>query len=155
MRRGRCAPGCKQIIDQDNPLTRRDGVGLHLDLIGAVLERVFIRHGLARQLALLAYHDEATPECVRHRRCDQKAAGFDTCEEIGLVTAYHIGETLHRLAPGPRVGEQGRDVVKEDTWLGKVRNFADVVAQVEGGHGCPQSAQEALSAAITRRRWLP
>ena len=53
--------GRQQVVEHHDPLTGRDRVGLDLDRVGAVFERVFVADRRARQLVLLAYHRESEP----------------------------------------------------------------------------------------------
>jgi hypothetical protein len=50
---------------------------VHLDPVGAVLERVVVADRLVRQLARLAHRHEADPERGGQRRAEDEAAGVD------------------------------------------------------------------------------
>jgi hypothetical protein len=138
--RQRRAAGGQQIVDQKDLLARPHRVGLDLDGVAAVLQVVGVGQGGARQLALLAHHDEALVEPQRQRRGDQEAAGFDAGEDVRLVLVDDLGKALDRGLPGLRVRQQRRDVVEQDARRRKIRNPADVLLQVHRPSGPPGDA---------------
>src|SRR5690606_27357698 len=62
--RFRGAAGCDQIVDDQDPLARGQGVLVYLDYVDAVFERVFLADGLPGQLALFPDGDEAASQPV-------------------------------------------------------------------------------------------
>ena len=87
-RRGKGAAGGEQVVDQHHALALLGwGVGLDLDLVGAVLERIGVAHRDAGQLALLAQHHEAGAERHGEWCGQQEAAQFDAGQHVGLVRA--------------------------------------------------------------------
>jgi hypothetical protein len=95
-----------------------------------VFEVIGISDRGARQLAVLAHHDEAAAEREGERRRHQEAARFDAGQDVGLVRADRRGEPIDRRAPRLRVRQQRRDVVEQDAGLGKIRDAADMVLDV-------------------------
>ena len=127
------AAGGQQVVQQHHALAGLHRIGLHLDPVGAVFQRVVQPDGRARQLARLAQHDEAEAEFQRQRRGDQEAAALDAGQHVGLVRADDVGQARHRRAPGRAVPQQGGDVVEQDARLREIRDAADMVAEVEVG----------------------
>jgi len=60
----------------------------------------------------------------------QETARFDADQEIGLERRQRLCELADRHVPCIGMGEQGRDVVKEDAGLGEIRNAADVLLEI-------------------------
>ena len=126
------AAGRQQVVEDDHPLARLEGVGLDLDSVGAVFQIVGVTHGLARQLALLADHHESQAELQGEGCGHQKSPRLDADQDIGLVGRDGLGQALDRGLPALRMYQQGRNVVEQDARLGKVRNGAYVLAEVHG-----------------------
>ena len=121
----------QQVIDQDDALSGEDGVFLNLKGVGAVFQIIAMRHGGAGELAFLAQHDEAAAERIGKRRRHQKPARFDAGQKIGFVCLGDRGEAADSRMPGRWMGEQRRDVVKQDTGLGEIRNLPDMIFEVD------------------------
>ena len=126
--------GRQQVVEHDDALTLRNRIGLDLDRVGAVFERVFVADRGARQLVLLAHHGEAEPEPVGERRGDQEAARFDADQPVRFVARDRFRQRIHRRPPGARVLQQGGDVVKQDAGLREVRDLADMVLERRHAH---------------------
>lgn len=131
-RRRHGAAGGEQVVEDDDPLTRGDGVRLDLEDVAAVLERILVGYRRPRQLAALAHHDEAETELEGQGRGDEEAARFDAGEEVGLMAADRLGQPAHGDRPGIGVGEEGGYVVEQDPRLGKIGDAADMVLDVHG-----------------------
>lgn len=141
-----CASGCKQIVHHHDAVSRTDRIGLYLDSVHPILERVVVRDNGAWQLAALAEHDEAAAELQRERGCNEEAPRLDACEKRGTVRPDHLGQTLHRELPCLRIPQQGRDVAKQDARLWKVRYGADVSLEIHAGGCIPPISGEQGSA---------
>src|SRR5579883_810215 len=76
-RRRRGAAGGDEVVDEQDMLVLEDAVGVDLDAVGAVFERVILADRLPGQLALLAHGDEAGVEEVRHGAAEDEAARLD------------------------------------------------------------------------------
>src|SRR5215468_4584966 len=76
------AAGGDQVVDDQDPLARIDGVLMHLDDVDAIFERVFLANGFPRQLALFAKRDEAAAEPIGDCSPYDKAARLDPCHVL-------------------------------------------------------------------------
>ena len=78
----RRAPGREHVVDDEDPLPRRERVGMDLEAVLAVLEAVGHALGLARQLPGLARRHDADVELAGERRAEEEAARLDA-EDLG------------------------------------------------------------------------
>src|SRR5215831_16300777 len=124
------AAGGQQVVDNDHFLAGLDGVFVYLQGIQAVLELVAPFDGLGGRLARLAEGDEAGVEAVGQRRSEDEAAGLDGQHGIDLGVEVVLGERVNECGEADFVLEQGGDVVKQDAFLGKIRDFADQLLEV-------------------------
>jgi hypothetical protein len=129
-RRFRRAASGDQIVDQYHALAFDQRVGMHLDLVFAILQHVRDADALVRQLALLADRNETGRHLMRHRAAEDEAARLDAGDLVDL----HAGPRLHQFvdgaAEGARVAEQRGDVAEHDAGLRVIRDRADRSAQV-------------------------
>jgi fructose-bisphosphate aldolase, class II len=128
--RGHCSACGEQIIHDDHALTWFDCIGLDLDSVGAVFQRVLVSDGFAGQFPGFAQHDEPASELERQRGCYQEASALDPGEQIRLIFAHGVCHPSHRYLPGVGIPEQGRDVVEKDPGFGEIGDSADVLFQV-------------------------
>jgi len=63
----------------------------------------------------------------RQRRGDQKATGFDPDQAVGLVVADGVGHLVHGFTPGVGMLQQCGNIVKQNSRLGEIRYFRDMV----------------------------
>src|SRR5262245_42566548 len=96
-RRLRGAPGREHVVVNEHSLTQLDRVGVDLELVEAVLERVLGRNGTPRQLAGLAGSHEATAEPARERPAGDVAARFRPENEIRSPRFGPLSEQVDRL----------------------------------------------------------
>ena len=92
----------EHVVEDDDPRTLGDCVAVHLQAVGAVLERVRRLDGLTRQLSGLPRRDEAGPELVRERRAEDEPARLGTEDEVGLARPRPVREPMDRLARSTR-----------------------------------------------------
>jgi hypothetical protein len=86
-------------------------------------------------LPFLAQHHEAGAESPAPAAPPAEAARFDAGQHVGFVLADALGHLLDGLVPSLGVRQQSRDVVEQDARLGKIRDRADVLLEVDlGGH---------------------
>src|SRR4029077_21039021 len=100
------------------------------DRVAAVFEVIAVRDDRARQLALLADHDEFAVEGIGDRCRDEKAARFDTCEHIGLQGLQGSRQAVDGRLPRGGVPQQGRNVVEQNSRLWEVWDAPDMLLQI-------------------------
>nr|ABZ09800.1 hypothetical protein ALOHA_HF4000APKG8K5ctg1g12 [uncultured marine microorganism HF4000_APKG8K5] len=127
---GHGAPGGQKVVKDNDFLPGFDTVGLHLDGAGPVFEVIGIGNDLPGKLPLFAHHDETAAQFKRQRRGHEKATGFDPGQDIGAVLPHRGRHPPHGYPPSVRMGEQGGNVVEQNSRLGKIGNRADMVFQV-------------------------
>src|SRR5262245_58674962 len=146
-RLGRSAGGEDVVVD-DHALPLDDRVGVDLERVEAVLERVLGRHGPPRELAGLPRGDEAAAELARERAARDVPARLGAEDQVGLARPRPLRQAVDRLRERLRVGEQGHDVLEDDPGLGKVRNVPDLGLEIDAH--CPTRCRRARQ----KRSWL-
>jgi hypothetical protein len=143
----RCgAPGGDDVVDHEHPLARRDGIGVHLEVVGPVLEGVLLRTGLAGQLAHLAERDEARPQRPGHGRGQHEATGLDPGHQVDRLLRERSGEGVDRCREGLAGAEQRGDVLEGHPRLREVRDVPHEPRQPGGDVGT-------AGGRWARRRW--
>ena len=104
---------------------------MHLEPIAAVLQIVFVDDRVGRQFSRFADGDYAQAEFEGQRTGEQEAAGLDRRDHVELHAPPGLGESADRLGEPGRVGQQRRDVAKQDARLGEVGNRADEAGDVD------------------------
>src|SRR5712664_4603010 len=132
-RGGRGAASRQYIIDDQHLLAGLDGIRMHLELGGAVLELVGVADRLPRQLAGLADGHEAGVELDRDRGAGDESARLDGGDQVGLRVVPLLRHEVDDLAKEVLAGEEWRDVAKDDAGLREVGDVADVLLQRLGG----------------------
>jgi hypothetical protein len=82
---------------------------------------------------LLANHRKTAAELIRQGSSDEKASGFDADQQVWLVGSERLGEAVNGGLPSLGMGEQGGNVVEEDTRLWEIRYRPNMLLEV---HGC-------------------
>ena len=108
--RRRCRPAARRAPRSPSPCRRSrarrrgrararrlDRVGVHLELVESVLERVLRRHGVPGQLAGLARRHEAAAELARERSTGDVAARLGAEYEVGLARRGPLRQPLDGL----------------------------------------------------------
>jgi len=116
-------------VDQ-YPGTPREGIGVHLERVDAVFERVLGADRVVRQLARLPRWDEARPQLACQRRAEDESARLGRHHVVDLERKGVLRQRCHGGVERGRVQQQRSDVPEYDPLLGKVRDVADVSAQV-------------------------
>src|SRR5262245_42219112 len=128
-----------QIVDEQDLLARRDGVGVDLDAVRAVLERVVLAERVPGELAALAHGHEAGLELVRDRAAEDESARLDAGHLVDAGAAEGPEETVDRAAQRLRIEQQGGDVAEHHARLRVVRDGAD--ARLDRlGHRTPSAS---------------
>ena len=119
------AAGGEQVVHDEDAMAVADGVLVHLQGVGAVLQIVGDADAFGGQLLRLAHRHEAGAERVGERRGEDEAAGFDAEDDIDLRIAVVVLQAVDDAAKSVRVLEQRGDVVEENAGLGEVGHLAD------------------------------
>src|SRR5436190_18176234 len=61
---------------------------------------------------------------------EDEAASLDTDNNVRTRGRHHLGETVNNSAKPGLVLKQRGDVVKQDAWLGEIRNLANQFLQI-------------------------
>src|SRR5215207_1766453 len=154
--RSRRSTSREQVVVDEDSLPRRDRVGVELQCVEAVFERVLDAHGHPGELAGLAGRDEATVEAVGERRSEDEPPGLGPEDQIGLAGLGELRELLHRLVQPVGVREQRHDVLEDDAALREVRDVPDLGGQVHrrslAGHERAKRAPEEELRELLRER---
>ena len=116
----------------EHALAAGDGIGVQLELTGAVLEQVLGADRLVRKLAGLAREHEAGAQLERERGAEQKAARLGRDHAVDTERSRVLGQPVDAMRQRPRVGEQRRYVLEADPRPWKVGYVADQRAQIDG-----------------------
>src|SRR5262245_16021479 len=111
------AAGRHQIVDEQHALAGRHRIAVHLDAVGAVLERVVLSDLVPGQLAALSQRREAGAERERYGAAEDQPARLDAGDLVDALRAERRGEPLDRLAEAARVEQQRGDVAEQDAGL--------------------------------------
>src|SRR5581483_440450 len=148
-RRLRRATGREDVVVDQHALPGDDRVGVHLQRVEPVLERVLRRHRPPRKLSRLACGNEPAAEPAGERAAGDVAARLGAEDEIRLLRLRPLRDPLHRLLERFGVGEQRHDVLEDDSGLREVRDVADLGGQVDGH----QIAATRCRSARQKRSW--
>src|SRR5581483_3184985 len=130
-RRLRGAAGREHVVVDQHPLAGDDRVGVHLERVEAVLERVLGRHRSPGELARLTRGDEPAAEPAGEGAAGDVTPSLRPEHEVGLLRLGPLRDPLHRLPERLAVGEQGHDVLEDDSRLREVRDVADLRGEVD------------------------
>ena len=86
-RRARRAAGRQQVVHDQHPLPGGDRVAVHLEAVGAVLQRIAGADRCRRQLSELAHRHEPGAEAIRDRAAEDEAAALDADDQIDAAPA--------------------------------------------------------------------
>ena len=90
--------GGDEIVDQNDALAGKNGVGVHFHLVETVFQRIGDAHRGMRQLALLADRHKAGRDLMRHRAADDEAARLDAGDLVDLVAGPGLHQLIDRAA---------------------------------------------------------
>jgi hypothetical protein len=113
-------------------------VGMDLQRVDSVLERVLRADGLVRQLAGLARRDEAGPQLAGERRAEDEPPRLGGDHQIDRRIGDQLRQARHGAVERPGVEQQRRDVLEDDPRPGKVGDVADQGPQIDGAHAWRQ-----------------
>src|ERR1039458_9858709 len=120
--------GQQVVVDQD-PRAAAQGIGVHLELPGAVLELIFGTDRLVGEPAGLARDDEPGTELEGERRAEQKAARLRRDHGIDTQWASVVGQLPDGVSERSGIGQQRGDVLEVDPLPWKVWDLANQLAQ--------------------------
>src|ERR687891_19080 len=119
------APGGQDVVNDQDPLAGPERVAVDLEGLGAVLELVGLGLGLPRELPGLPDRHEPGPEVVRHGRGQDEAAGLDPHDLVDGPPAEVDHDHVDHRGERHLVGQQGRDVLERNPFLGEVGDVED------------------------------
>src|SRR5579863_5151412 len=90
-RSGGGAARCEQVVDDQHVVATADGVGVDLERIGPVFERILFAKLVVRQLSGLSNRDESGADRIRDRSAEDVSARLDPDD----IVDFPAGETLH------------------------------------------------------------
>src|SRR2546423_5349643 len=126
----RGAACCQDVVMHQDALSVRDRVGMELQGVFAVFERVGRAHGLPGQLPRPSCGHEPAPELVGKRRAENEPTRLRTEDHVWLARLDPAGEQVDGLSEGRLVAEQRHDVLEDDPGLREVRDVADLRNEV-------------------------
>lgn len=122
------------VVDDDHLLTGLDRIGLHLEVVRAIL--LLVTLGVARtgELALLANGDKASTHAQGQARSHQEATGLQANDDIGLLVAVALEDVELQAAEQGFVqhgiSEDREDIFEQDTGGREVGELAQGLAQL-------------------------
>jgi len=128
-----CPTGGEDIIDDQDALPGPDGVGVHLEGVGAVLQVVGNGDRLAGELPRLADQAEPGRQAAGDGRPEDEPAALGPDDQVDVVAAERVGQQFDRQGQPRRIGQQRRDVAEQDARLGEVGDVADQPLEVFHG----------------------
>src|SRR5260370_5314699 len=131
--RGGCGAARREyIIDDQHLLARLDGVRMHLELVGAVLELSGGADGFPGQLSGLANRDEPGVQLDRDRGARDETAGLGGRHEVGRRPGPSLRHHPDDLAEDLLPTHQLPDCAKHDSRLREVGDITHVLLQLRG-----------------------
>src|SRR5438105_8422034 len=152
------APRRQHVVVDEDACAAADHLGVQLERVLPVLERIGRAHGLRRKLPGPASGYESAADLVGDRRSEDEAARLRAEDEVRLLRLRPGSELLDRLPQRLRVGEERHDVPEDDALLREVRDVPDLRLQVDGhtDASCRRSRQKrsrASSCASSASSW--
>ena len=124
------AAGGEQIVHQHHTLSGRDGVGVDLERVRAVLEVVGNAHHRRGQFSGLSDWNKAGVETIGQRGAEDESARLDAQHQVDFARNVVRGQRIDQLGESRLILEQRGDVVKKNPRLGKVRHGANEFLQI-------------------------
>ncbi|KAH3670712.1 hypothetical protein OGAPHI_001227 [Ogataea philodendri] len=119
------ASGGQDVVDDDDVGSLRDGLGLDLEKVLAVLFGECCRVQLTRQLSLLSNRNKACIDCQRKRWAEQEPSGLQSHDVVyGLVWERGLQVQLERsdeFVEQRRVSKDRQEVFEQNALGGEVR----------------------------------
>src|ERR671918_1240496 len=136
------APRGQEVVVDKHARSALDRVGVQLERIEAVLERVLGADRAPGKLAWLAGRHEAAAEPVGERRAQDEPARLGAEDQVWLARLGELGELLDGLAQRLRIRQQRHDVLEDDAALREVRDVPNAGGEVAHDRGTiPRSAR--------------
>ena len=134
----RCCCGAasgEHIVDDQHSFAGVDGVAVHLEFVGAVLEAVFLTHDSPRQFARLAHRNKSGVKQICNRSCNDEATSLHAEHTIDLEVLEALDQALNGSAETIGVTEQRGDVPKDHALGGIISDLSHEAAKPRGvGH---------------------
>ena len=123
------AAGRHQIIHQQHPCTFFDGIGVDFHRRLAVFQSIALRYGVERQLAFFTDGHETHVQLICQGRTDDKSARIQPRHRIDFLPHIAVHQQIHQQAEIFRTLQHRRNIVKQNTLLRPVFDFADFCRQ--------------------------
>src|SRR5262249_9156924 len=105
-----------------------DGVSVNFERLGPVLEIKGLGHRAEGELSELAQRHETRADVLRQRRAEDESARLHRGDLVDAHAAVTPAEPADHFRKELAIAQDGRDVLEENSLLGKVGDFADGVA---------------------------
>lgn len=127
-------PRREQVVDDEDALPGRDGVGVDLQRVGTVLERIRHAYRLGGQLPRLSHRHEPGLQTVCQRRAEDEAAALHPDHQIDTGVVIRLPHRIEREAQPLGIAQQRGDVVEENSRFRKVRDVTNLALEQLCGH---------------------
>src|SRR5579863_9435952 len=134
-RRGRRSTRCKQVVHHCDPIVLVECIGMDLERVRAVFERIIFREFAERQLSRLSHGNEARPDCIRERSTEHVAARLDSNDVVDLAILETVDKEIDRRLEALLVFEHGGNVAKEDPRDWKIGDCSNELLSIHGERG--------------------
>ena len=127
--------GRYEVIHDDDLLSGLDGVLVHLEGCGSVLQVVALGDGLPREFSLLADEDESLSALVCDGCSENESPGFGSDDEVEIQVLDGIEELVDGQFQSLSAVDDGRDVPEHYPGLREVGDGCDEIFQI--AHAIP------------------
>src|SRR5205807_10596372 len=115
----------QQVVHDDHTLPFLNGIFVYFQRTLAVFELVVGFGSNGWEFPRLPYRDEPGFQAVGQGRTKNKSAGFDAQHQVDFLLQVVLRQSINQRSKSDLVLEQRRDVVKQNSLLGKIRHFPD------------------------------
>ena len=98
---------------------------MNFELVASILELIGNLRRLCRKFIGLSNGNKAGIQAIRERRAENKSARFDSDNNIDLAPVIVVAQLVYESAESIFVAKNSRDVVKQNSGLRIIGNFAD------------------------------
>src|SRR5439155_27076175 len=126
----RSPAGGEHVVMDELARPARDHLGMELELVPAVLERVARTDRLRRELARAARGNESAADLLRDRGTEDEPSSLRTEHQVGLLLRPPLREPLDRISERPGIRQQRGDVLEADALLRPVRDLTDLLGEI-------------------------
>jgi hypothetical protein len=124
-----CPTCCEEVIDDSHLIAWSDSIGLDLDRIISVFERVINSDSTTWEFPLLAYHDEWFTKYLCYTSSKYESSSIEPCDDIGTIClSSHLITCISECL---WMSEKWGYVTKEDSRFWEIRILSDIVSEVD------------------------